>query len=107
MQNPMNVNTNVYKLSGTTSSTAATLVQEDINQTRCIIRNDGTTDAFIVSGATSPTAVFPTSATAPLKGSVVGGGETQVFYKAPTHGYIAAIMSSGTANITIKIGNGE
>ena len=107
MENPMNINSNCYLIEATTTSAAATLTQSDVNQTRVIVRNDGTTDAFIVSGVTSPTAVFPDSATAPRIGSVVGGGETQVFLKAPTHGFIAAIMASGTANITLKIGSGE
>ncbi len=104
---PMNINASTYQIDATTSSAAATLIEQDVNSTRVIVYNGASTNAFIVSGASSPTAVFPTSATAPLTGVVVAAGSTQTYFKDPKHKYIAVILESGTGSVFLSIGQGE
>lgn len=104
----MNLNIPTYKLSGTTSSSAVTLLDTDVNNTAVNIYNAGPNDVFLVSGATAaPTAVFPTSATAPLAGTVVAPGEIVTLSKNTTHKFISGITASGTASVYIQCGSGE
>lgn len=104
----MNLNTNTYTLSASTSSSAVTLLDQDANQTSLVIVNTGTVAVFLVSGKTSaPTAVFPTSATAPLAGQVIGAGTTCTFTKNATDNFISGITASGTASVYISPGAGE
>lgn len=109
MDNPMALNSPQYVISDVTSSSQqVTLVPGDINTSRLIVDNTaGTTPVFITSGVASTTAVFPTSASVPLGGAVVGAGTVQTYTKDTTHKYIAAIRETGTADVFIKVGSGE
>ncbi len=100
---------NTYTLSDVTSSSqSATLVAADVPMTHVIVDNTlGTTAVFITSGVASATAVFPTSATVPKAGMVVGPGTVQTYSKDVTHQYIAAIRESGTADVYLAVGSGE
>jgi hypothetical protein len=104
----MNVNTNTYVIAVDNTNKSATLTPQDTNQSKLIIYNGSTTAAFVVSGKTAPTAVFPTSATVPLQGKVVGPGAIVTFSKNTDHGFISAIQAtSGTGNLYISPGSGE
>jgi hypothetical protein len=103
----MNLNANTYEATVGTSSVGFTLTYEDTPSAYIIIHNSGTTPVFVLSGLTAPTAVFPTSATAPLDGAIIGAGSTQTYYKNLTHGFLAAIRGSGSGDIYITVGSGE
>lgn len=109
MDNPIALLSPQYVISDLTStSQQVTLTDNDVNTSRVIVDNSlGTTSAFVTSGADSTTAVYPTSATVPSNGAIVGAGTVQTFTKNPTHRYIAAIRESGTADLPIKVGTGE
>lgn len=103
-----NVNTNTYVIAINNTSKSATLITPDINTTSMIIYNGSTNPVFVVSGVTAPTAVFPTSATVPVQGKVIGPGAETTFTKNPTHKYISAIQASaGTGNLYISVGSGK
>lgn len=103
----MNLNTPTYKLSGTTSSSSVTLSPQDTLCSSLVIFNSGTVPIFLVSGVTAPTAVYPTSATAPVNGKVVGPGVTATFTKNVGDGFISGITPSSTADTFISAGAGE
>lgn len=105
----MNLNTNTYVIAIDNTSKSATLVEPDTNSSSLILYNGSDKSVFVVSGATSaPTAVFPTSATAPLAGKVIGPGATVLYTKPANHKYLAAIQAtSGTGSLYISIGAGE
>ena len=65
------------------------------------------TSAFVVSGETSQTAVYPTSNTAASLGAIVGAGTVQTYTFNPKHKFVAAIRESGTADLPIKLATGE
>lgn len=103
----MNLNTSTYVLSATTSSSSVTLTNQDSNQSSLIIYNAGSVPVFLVSGVTAPTAVFPTSATVPINGTVIGPGAIMTMTKNTTDGFISGITASGTASVYICPGAGE
>lgn len=105
----MNLNTNCYTIAIDNTSKSATLTDPDVNLTSLIIYNASTNPVFVVSGiSAAPTAVFPTSATAPLGGKVIGPGATVTYTKNPDHKYVSAIQAtSGTGNLYIHVGSGE
>ena len=104
----MNLNIPTYTLSATTSSSAVTLLDTDVNNSAVNVYNAGSAAVFLVSGATSaPTAVFPTSATAPIAGTVVAPGAIETLSKDTRHKFIAGITASGTASVYIQCGAGE
>lgn len=104
----MNLNTNTYKLSATTSSSSVTLLDQDANQSSIIVSNTGSVSVFLVSGKTSaPTAVFPTSATAPVQGKVIAAGAIVTMTKNTTDNFISGITESGAASVFISPGAGE
>lgn len=104
----MNLNTDTYVLPGASSSSSITLTPEDRLCTSLVIYNAGTVAVFLVSGTGSaPTAVFPTSATVPLQGKVIGPGVTATFTKRAGHEFISGITASGTASTYIAVGTGE
>lgn len=109
MDNPMPLMSPVYVISDlTTTSQQATLSDAHVNTSRVIVDNSlGTTPCFVISGTSSQTAVYPTSATVPLLGQVVAAGSVQTYNKDSTHKYIAAIRESGTADVVITVGSGE
>ncbi len=103
-----NLNTNTYTIAVDASSKSATLTPTDKAANSLIIYNGSTTAAFVVSGETAPTAVFPTSATVPLQGKVIAPGATVSFTKVTTHGFVSAIQASaGTGSLYISVGAGE
>lgn len=104
---PMNLNSNTYAVSASTTSAAATLKNEDWPLPRVVVFNNSDQAAFVVSGDTSPTAVYPTSASVPVTGKVIAAGSTQTFYKQSGHKYIACILKSGTGEVIISCGTGE
>ncbi len=92
----------------TTASQQVILPDDVVNLTRVIIDNtEGSTAAYVTTGATSQTAVFPTSLTVPSYGTVVGAGTVQTYTCHTTDKYFAAIRQSGTANLYVKLGSGE
>lgn len=104
----MNLNIPTYTLSATSNSSAVTLLDTDVNNSAVNVYNAGLVPVFLVSGATSaPTAVFPTSATAPLAGTVLAPGAIETLSKITTHKYISGITASGTASVYIQCGAGE
>lgn len=105
----MNLNTNSYAISIDNTSKSATLIDNDVNSKSLILFNGSTNPVFVVSGQTAaPTAVFPTSATAPLQGKVIAPNATVLFEKNSTHKYISAIQAAaGVGSLYISIGSGE
>lgn len=104
----MNVNTNTYVIAVDNTSKSATLTSPDINAASLVIYNGSTNPAFVVSGTSAPTAVFPTSATVPVQGKVIAPGATVLFSKNVRHGFISAIQAtSGTGSLYISVGSGE
>lgn len=106
----MNLNTNTYVIAIDNTSKSATLIPQDANQTSLILSNGSTTAVFVVTGgdAAAPTAVFPTSATAPLQGKVILPGAIVTMTKNANHKFISAIQAtSGTGNLYISVGAGE
>lgn len=109
MNNPMALNSKTYILTNvTTTSQQVTLNDTDISTSSIIIDNTlGTTPVFITSGVNSTTAVYPTSATVGSEGAIIGAGMKETYRKDTTHKYIAAIRSSGSGDVAIKVGTGE
>lgn len=105
----MNLNSNCYVIAIDNASKSATLNETDANTNSLVIYNGSTTPVFVVSAkGSAATAVFPTSATVPLKGKVIGPGATQTFTKNPGHNYISAIQAvAGTGSLYIHSGTGE
>lgn len=109
MDNPMALMGPTYIISDVTSASQQVTLRDDhVNTSSVIIDNSlGDTSVFVCSGSTTQTAVYPTSATVPTNGKVVGKGSIQTFTKDPTHRYIAAIRESGTADVAVMVGSGE
>lgn len=104
----MNLNIPTYTLSATSTSSAVTLVETDINNTAVNVFNAGSVPVFLVTGATSaPTAVFPTSASVPINGTVIAAGAIETLSKNTTHKYISGITATGTSTVYIQCGAGE
>lgn len=106
----MNLNTNTYALASSASSAAITLSPQDANQSSLIVYNSDTTyPVFLVSGTGSaPTAVVPTSATAPLQGKMLGPNTVGTFSKIVGHEFISAIsLGAGTGHLYVAVGAGE
>lgn len=106
----LNLNTNTYVIGISNLSASATLTPLDANQSSVVLYNGSTTAVFVVSGnaASAPTAVYPTSATVPLAGKVIGPGVTTTFTKNAGDRFISAIQAtSGTGNLYIAPGTGE
>jgi len=105
----MNLNTNTYTIAIDATSKSATLNPQDANQSSLIISNNSTTAVFVVTGKdAAPTAVFPTSATAPLPGKVILAGAIVTLTKNIGDNYVSAIQASaGTGNLYISPGAGE
>lgn len=109
MSNPADINSAQYVLASLSTASAAVTVEEIYKSiSRVIVDNTaGSSPVFVVSGRTSPTAVFPSSATVASVGSVVGAGTVQTYMKDPNHNFIAAIRQSGTADLYIKLTQGD
>lgn len=106
----MNINTPTYVIPIDATSRAATLTPQDTNQTSLVIFNESTTSVFVTSGtgAAAPTAVFPSSSTVPLNGTVIGPGLTVEFTKNNSHQFVSAIQAvAGTGKLYIKSGYGK
>lgn len=104
----MNLNSNTYTIAIDNTSKSATLIPQDTNCTSLVIYNGSDKAVFVVSGVTAPTAVFPTSATVPLQGKVIGPGVTTTFSKNQYHGFISAIQAvAGTGSLYIAVGSGQ
>lgn len=59
-------------------------------------------------GAAAPTAVFPTSATVPVKGKVIPPGAKETYALDEQQEFISAIQAeAGTGNLYISIGEGD
>lgn len=110
MDNPAQLNSPQYVISDLTSTSQQVVVEDQYlgKFCRAIIDNSlGSTPAFVVSGAATQTAVYPTSLTVALAGAVVAAGSVQTWTINPTDKYIAAIRESGTADLAIKLATGE
>lgn len=105
---PKNLNAPNYVLSATTSSSSVTLVPQDAIAISVDVYNAGSVPVFLTTGTTSaPTAVFPTSATVPIAGTVVAPGAILTLSKREQHEFISGITASGTASVYITVGTGE
>jgi hypothetical protein len=110
MENPADLNSPQYVISDLTSTSQQVTVEPNYigNYCRVIIDNSlSSTPAFVKSGTTTQTAVYPTSATVASAGTIVAAGAVMMFNINPKHGYIAAIRESGTADLAIKLATGE
>lgn len=110
MSDLMSLNSPVYVISDlTTTSQQITIEPQYLNESSSIIIDNslGNTPAAVVSGATAQTAVYPTSSSSAFSGAVVAAGSVQTFTFNPKHVYIAAIRETGTADLVIKLGDGE
>lgn len=106
---PISLNSPQYVISDLTSASQQITIESNYQNrfSRILVDNSlSTTPAFVVSGTTSQTAVYPTSNTAALLGAVVGGGSIQSFAFDPSHKFVAAIRETGTADLAIKFGTG-
>lgn len=104
----MNINTPTYVLTASTTSSNIAFTPQDTNQPGFQVYNSGTVPAFIVSGQTAaPTAVFPTSATVPINGTVIAPGAIESLSKNTLDAFISGITATGTASLYICSGVGE
>ena len=108
---PMNINTNTYVITATTTSAPITITPLDSLATSIVIYNAGAVSVFIVSGGAgglaAPTAVFPTSATGPIGGQIIPAGSIVTYSKNVNDTFISTITASGTATLYIAIGCGQ
>lgn len=90
-----NLNSPTYTQSVATTSVAVTLKPLDAAQNYVELYNSGATPIFAVSGTGSaPTAVFPTSATVPIDGTVIGAGVRATLEKPAGHEFISFISNA-------------
>lgn len=106
---PMNLNSNTYVIAIDNTSKKATLTANDYDSPNILAYNGSDKAVFVfISSSSSDSAVFPTSATAPLAGKVIGPGAIMTFGKNPQQAYIYAIQASaGTGNLYLSVGPGE
>ena len=107
---PMHCNSNTYALASSASSAAITFIDQDINSVRLIVANGTACDAFAVLWETAaPTAVFPTSATAPLQGTVIPSGSVVTLSKSSDDKYLAMISAGADSGkyLYVQVGSGE
>lgn len=103
---PQNINEDTYTIAIDNASKAATLTGNYGPNAVAIFTNLSDKAVFVVSGVTSPTAVFPTSASVPVQGKVIPAGAVMSFDLPQEHVFISAIqLVSGTGNLYISIGN--
>ncbi len=109
MKPPMSISSEVYFLNALANTSAAvTLTAASINNSNVLVYNKGTTDVFVTSGITSPTAVYPSSATVPVLGQVIPPGQEMTYTKPIGHIYIAGIRPDATTgSVVITVGEGE
>lgn len=110
MDNPASLNSPQYVISGLTNASQEVVVEDQYLGKFCRVIVDNSlasTPAFVISGETTQTAVYPTSKTVASAGSIVAAGSVQPYNINPTHKYIAAIRESGTAYLGIKLATGE
>lgn len=104
MSKPREINKDCFVIAIDASSKAATLATNYPAGSIAKGFNDSTTPVFIVAGKTAPTAVFPTSASVPVKGQVIG--PKQPFEFEIPHGslFISAIQGvAGTGNLYFSV----
>lgn len=90
MPNLISLNPAKTVLSASTTSASGAVAMDCPTTVR--VTNDGSMVAYVCSDVTAPTA---TSANTPIM-----PGATEMFSFNPQHKYVAAIMASGTANVT-------
>ncbi len=69
------------------------------------IYNSGAVPVFMLTGGSSVTAVFPTSAA--KTGKIVPGDAIVIYSKLPTDTYVACITASDSATVYASTGKGE
>lgn len=95
-----NVNSPTYTASVALTSTAVTLQPLDATQIYMEFYNSGATPIFAVSGTgAAPTAVFPTSATVPIMGTVIAPTRTVVYEKPANHEFISFISNAAGPSV--------
>lgn len=95
-----NLNSNTYTASVALVSTAITMQPIDAAQLYVELYNSGATPIFAVSGTGSaPTAVFPTSATVPIMGTVIAPTRTAVYEKPAGHEFISFISNAAGPSV--------
>lgn len=102
------INCDCYAIAIDNTSKSATLKTN--NPVGSVVKgfNDSTNSVFIVAGPTAPTAVFPTSATVPVKGHVIGPKTPFDFELCSDDKFISAIQAtSGTGNLYFSVGPGK
>lgn len=108
----MNIASPSYVITNASEATARsiTITEADKTASNCVIYNATTSNAWVVAGSSSVTAVFPTSATEPSYGCLVGPGMMASWQKNPEHLYFSVILdtaSAGKTLVSIKLGAGE
>jgi hypothetical protein len=103
--NLQNINTKTYVLTPAAASSSITFPAVPAG-TKIVVYNDSTLPAFVVSGATAPTAVFPTSGAA-KEGKVVPSGAMVTFELNVNDAYLATIQKvAGVGDLYFTVGEG-
>lgn len=98
MANPFSPTAGSNKVIAATTSSGSVALATQSSEETALISNDGTTGAYVKFGPSAPTA---TNADIPI-----AGGTSRVVAIDKTWTHAAAIMASGTANISIMLGYG-
>lgn len=101
-----NINSPVYVISATTSSQNITIEPNNVALNNIMVTNEGAQAVFVATGPAAFTAVFPTSASAAVNGSVILAGQSKTFYKNATDNVIGVIRPAAAAagNVYFDIG---
>lgn len=105
-----NGNANTYAVNASASSVSVTFTPEDKDEIFGLAYNSSQYPAFMVLGNNvAATAVFPTSATVPVAGTIIPAGGVASFTKTNAHGFVSVICSSADAGkyVYIQVGAGE
>lgn len=106
--NPQNVNEDVYVIAVDNTSKKADLKANYPEGTNLVIHNASDQPVYVHSNASdAETVTFPSSASTPARGQIVGAGATMTYSYNPSEPYIYAIQASaGTGDLFITAGQG-
>lgn len=108
MDNIMLLTSNTYVVDDvSTTMKHINLAAADKNATGCVIDNTlGSTPVFVVSADNSKTITYPTQASGPVVGKIIGAGCKESYTKEATHDHFMLIREEGSADVVISIGFG-
>lgn len=101
-----NINSPVYVLSATTTSQSITIESKNLSLNSINVTNEGAQSVFVVTSLGALTAVFPTSASVSVNGSVILTGQQKTFQKNPLDDTITLIRpaAASAGNVYIDLG---